>query len=252
MSDNVAAPATDTNPPRIGAFARLVAVFFSPGSVFDDIVRKPTVIVVLVALILSTVGAQVLVVPKLDMEAGLRKQFAHATNMSEDDKENAIRWATKLKWVAPAFTVVGFPMQFAILAGFYFLALKLLGSENNDFIRLFSGVAHAFWPPTLVKIILTMAVSFSRTRIDLNEAQHLVKSSVGAFLPAATARPLVAIGDSLDVLEFWKIALVTVALSRIGRVPLAKAAGIAIFFWAVISLLFVAMATLQGFAEKLH
>ena len=250
MSDPVAVPAAST--PRLGAFARLVQVFFSPGAVFDDIVRKPTIVAVLVALIISTVGAQLIVVPKLDLEAGLRKQFAHSTRMSEDDKEKAVRMAGKFKWIAPAVTVIAFPMQFAMLAGFYFLALKLMGSESNDFIRLFSGVAHAFWPPTLVKIVLTMAVSLSRTRIDMMEAQHLVRSSVGAFMPATAPRALIAVGDCFDVLDFWKLALVALALSKIGRVPLAKAAGIAIGFWVAISVLFVAMATLQGLAENIR
>src|SRR5437868_13713798 len=144
MSEPAVVPSAGANAPQVGASARLAAVFFSPGSVFDDIVRKPTVVVVLLALILSTVGAQVLVVPKLDMEGGLRKQFSHNANMTEEQKDKAISIAMKLKWVAPAVTVIAFPMQFAILAGLYFLALKLLGSENNDFVRLFSAVAHAF------------------------------------------------------------------------------------------------------------
>lgn len=251
MSDSPSVPAVPDAAlaPKIGAFQRLLLAFTSPGAVFEDIVRKPTVVMVLLALIVGTILAQAAVIPKLDMETGLRKQFSKQ-GMGEDPQEKAIKITNMFKWASPVITVVAFPMQLAIFAGLYFLALKLLGSEQNDFVRLFSGVAHAWWPPNLVRVVLTTVVALTRTSIDLIDAPHLVKSNLGAFLPAGTNAAILSFGDALDVLSFWEVALVSLAISKIGRVPLAKGVSITVAFWCVIAVAKIAMATLGALAQR--
>jgi len=204
---------------------------------------------VLVALILTTLCAQAVLVPKMDVDSLLRKRFT-AQKMSEQDQDKAMAVVGKMKWVQPIAVIVAFPLTLAMFAGIYFLGMKLLGSESNDFVRVFSGMAHAFWPPTIVKTVLVVAVAFNRSKIDVMEAGHLVKSNLGAFLPTDTPRALIALGDCVDVFDLWRLFLVTLAVSIIGRLPLAKAFAIAGSIWVVTCLLYVGAATVQSLAQN--
>ncbi len=245
--DAGAAPAAGGAVPRFGAVQRLTGAFSSPVRVFEDIARKPTVVVVLLALISVALISQAVVIPKLDVETGLREQFAKS-GMPEEQLERALGMASTFKWIGLAAVPIAFPLTFAMIAGLYFLALKLVGSAKPDFVVLLSALAHAAFPPTVVRGALTVVVVLSRHRIDPFEAGHLVRSNVGAFLPEGTSPALVALGDRIDVFGLWEVALVTLALATVGRVSTARAAAIAVVFWLVTTLFLVGAGALQGLA----
>jgi hypothetical protein len=232
MSDTPSVPgaAPVGAPPGIGAMQRLLLMFTAPVSVFEAIVRKPTIAAVLIAVTIVSALAGLAVVPKMDVEGSLQKQISKA-KMSDEQAETMIKVTKIVMWVSPAASVVTVPIVFAITAGLYFLGLKLVGSKANSFPTVLSAILHASWPPLLVKCILIIAVSFTLSKITADDVAHVVKSNLGSFLPAGTPKVAVALGDQLDAFAFWHLALVFFALVTVGKISEAKAAGIALFFF---------------------
>lgn len=250
MSDLASAPSAApvaSEPAKISAGQRLLRVFSSPGEVFDDIARKPTIALVLVALIVVSLVGGLCIVPKLDMSS-VMDQMA-ASGVPEDKQAQAMHMVSLVKWFGLAATPVSVATGLALFTGLYFLVLKLLGADSLDFKTLFSGVAHAAWPVTAVRTVLVAIVSLTRTSIDPNDVGHLVKSNLGGFMPSGSPHALVALGDSVDLFAIWQVVLITLVLSRLGRISKGQAATVAIVFWFLGTVLKVGAAALQGLSR---
>src|SRR4029077_628123 len=100
--------------------------------------------------------------------------------------------------------------------------------------------------------VLTIVAGLTHSTIDALQANHIVKSNLGSFLPGDLPPPLIALADAIDVLEFWQMALVALALRKIGRISTGKAAGIVVFFWAGVTVFRVAAVMLQTLANGMH
>ena len=83
-----AAPTTYESEPtaKLGAFQRLIKMFTSPGEVFDDISVKPTWLVVLIAMMVLTVGAQAIILPHMDNEATIRARMGDRAEELSDEQ----------------------------------------------------------------------------------------------------------------------------------------------------------------------
>ena len=227
---------TEATGARMGGFARLLNVFASPGEVFADIARKPTWVWCLVLTTLVAVGAQLVAVPHIDMEATIRARMAErSTEITDEQMDTILQRADKLAYIGPAASVVVVPLAMIILAAVYLLGIKMSGSDA-DFLKAFSTTLHAYWPSTLVKGGLGIVLMQRLGKVPANELKDLVKSNLGAFLSPDAPKWLGALGSTLDIFNLWAIALLVIGLSVVGGIP-RKRAGIVV---AVIWLLWIA------------
>ena len=117
---------------KIGSAQRLVKSFYAPGEVFEDILVKPTWVMALVAMIILTVAAQVIVLPHVDREATLRSRLGdRADEITESQIESMLEQSAKITRLIPVITAVVVPIMWAALAGIFFLMLKMVGSETD-------------------------------------------------------------------------------------------------------------------------
>lgn len=240
--------ATEPEPTaKLSAFQRLIKMFYSPGEVFDDIKIKPTWLVILIAMMILTVGAQSIILPHMDNEATLRARLGdRAEELSDEQIERMIAGGEKFARFVPVITAVVVPIMWAILAGVFLLMLKMVGSET-DFLTTFSATLHSYWPPSAVATVLVLALIQRVDKITEQEIPNLVKSHLGVLLPADAPAWLSSMASTFSVFNIWTLTLLVIGFKIIGRLPTARAATAVLVPWAVWLVGKAGLGALQGY-----
>ena len=231
---------------KLGSFQRLIKMFFSPGEVFDDIKTKPTWLVVLIAMMILTIGAQAIVLPHMDNEATLRARLGdRADEIGDEQIERMIASGEKITRFIPLITAFVVPIMWAILAAIFLLMLKMVGSET-DYVTTLSATLHAYWPASAVATVLTVALIQRVDKITEQEIPNLVKSHLGVLLPADAPAWLSSMASTFSVFNIWTLALLVIGFKIIGRLSTARAAIAVLVPWAIWLVGKAGMGVLQG------
>jgi membrane protein, antimicrobial resistance system len=231
---------------KLGGLQRLVKMFYAPGEVFDDIRTKPSWMVVLIAMMILTIGAQAIILPHMDNESTLRDRLGdRADEYTDEQIEDMIAGGEKITRFIPVITAVVVPIGWAILAAIFLLMLKMVGSET-DFVTTLSATLHAYWPSSAVATVLMVALIQRVDKITEQEIPNLVKSHLGVLLPADAPAWLSSMASTFSVFNIWTLALLVIGFKIIGRLPTARAAIAVLVPWAIWLVGRAGMGALQG------
>lgn len=231
---------------KIGAAARMIKAFHSPGEVFEDIRLKPTWVVVLIAMVVLTVGAQMLVLPHMDYEATMRARLGdRADELSDEQVDRMLAGSEKIRRFIPVITAVVIPVMWATLAGIFFLMLKMVGSDT-DYQRTLSATLHAYWPPAAVATVLVAALIQRVDKITEQEIPNLVKSHLGVLLPADAPAWLSSVAGTFSIFNVWTLILLVIGFKVVGRLTTGKATIAVLVPWAVWLVGKAGLGVLQG------
>ena len=228
--------------PRIGRFGRLLKVFASPTEVFEDIRRRPTWIAALLVLLVVAVG-QVMVQAHYTDALATAEQTLEMMGIDEVPREQLeARTAAQeeTRHLRAAGSSVVFVLGWIVSAALFFLLLKLFGSEVG-FAPVFSTTLHAAVPPVTVRAVLLSGLLVHRgQQLTSMEIGRLLKSNLAAFLDPGAPLWMVTLAGSLDLFLVWRIVLLAIGLSVVGRVSRGKGAAAAVVVWGA----FIAVMTL--------
>jgi len=237
-----------TAAPASGGFARVLRVFFEPGKVFSELNVKPSFVWALIVLVAATFSVQAVVSTRLDMESIIRAQMSERSQgrqLNEDQLASAMKFATIAAKVGMFAAPLAVPLVFLALAGIYLALLKVLGSQV-DFNRVFAVTTHAAVPPTVVGAVIGSLVALSKGAITTSqEAENLLKSSLGAVLPEGTNAMVRAAAGVLDIFNVWQWILLAIGLTIVGRVTRGKAVAAIAVVWGIWLVIKVGLAALR-------
>ena len=234
-------PAASTQP-ESSAFARLIGVLFSPAKTFESIARKPGLSWLLPVLILSglTIVGGIYINPKLDTDAAIKQAMKRVeargdlTDAQREQARHAVEGqfnAIKSGWIrflGPCFVFI--PLLFVSFV--YWGIAKAMGA-GGKYGTILAGYAFAM-TPQIIKAILGIAVALPRESIDLNDAERIVKSSVGAFMDSETiSKPLMAVLTSIDLFEIWGLVLCSIMLARTTKLSKNAATISVVSVWVI-------------------
>jgi hypothetical protein len=226
-------------PPPKSSFQRLAGVLFSPGETFQDIARKPDVILPLLLIVVISFVGIALSMPHMDWDAMIAQQQEimkeRNPNMSAQELarvERMTRGMAKVGiWFAP-FIIVAMTV---IIAGILLLAFRLFGGEGN-FMQAWSATLYA-WVPRILQQIVGTIVVMMKGMVNPQEAQTLVKSSP-AFLVDMKEHPaLFSLLASFDLFTIWFLVLLVIGFAALSKVSRAKAAAIIVSLWLLVVLI---------------
>ena len=216
---------------RFSALQRLWTSFASPAQTFSDIAVKPTWVVILVVLVLLGLAVQFALIPHVDTEATLRARLGdRAEDVSDERIEQMVEQGEKFARFGPLIGLVVSPIAWAAMAAIFFVLLKIVGSDT-DFLRAFSTVLHAYWPPALVASVLTIVLVQRVGKIPQQELTDIVKSHPGALLSPDAPAWLSAAASTFSVFNIWTVILLVVGFRVVGRISTAKALVVALVPW---------------------
>ena len=238
MATTTSMPAPEAqSQPAISPLGRIVGVFFSPKTTFEDIVRKPTWVLPVVLLTLFSIGVSFAINQRINWREFMAQQIEknpQSANMSAEQKEQRIEGGAKF---SPPFTyaigVLG-PIIFVLVVALVMWgAYNLLAGANTNFATSFAITAHAALTG-LVSSLLFIVVLFLKSpgTVDL---ENPVATNLAAFLPDDSAKWLVALLKSIDIFTFWTLILLAIGFAATNPKKLrgSKAFMIAFSVWAV-------------------
>lgn len=230
----------------LAAFLRLWRAFWNPRKVFSEIGQKPSFFWILLAQVLLVLLVQMVLLQKIDIEATLHEAMVRRGQaVSEEQLAEAVPSVMRVRKMAIFFAPLGSVAVLALLGGVYFLSLRLVGS-NAEYPPVFSALAHATWPPSLVQSVLLMLVAAFRSPFSASEIPKLVKSNLAAFLPADVSPFLQVVAGLLDLFNVWYWVLLVMALREVGEVKNRQAIVIVIVLWSIWALVQFGLQLLRG------
>jgi hypothetical protein len=218
-----------------GALSRVLRVFTQPSAVFTELAASPTWLPPLVLILLLSVGMQLVVGPRLDMEGTIRQSLAERSSgpkMTDEQLDRAVEFGGKIAGVMRWLTPLAVPVMFLMLGGIYFLGLKATGS-SAEFKPVFATVLHANVPAAVGSTIVMAAAVLKHASFTAQELEGMVKSNLGAFLPDSVPKPLAALAGIVDIFNIWQWVLLALGLSIVGKVSRGKAIAVIVVIWGV-------------------
>jgi hypothetical protein len=220
----------------LSPFARILGVFFSPKSTFEDIVRKPSWIApVLVSTVLSIIA-----VVALNQRVNWREYIAQqiekspqAAQLSTDQKQQRAEVGAKFTVTIVYVAGVVVPVCFALLVGLVMMgAYNLLAGAGAKYASSFAIVAHAAMV-SIVSTPLFLLVLFLKPYGTIDPDNPVV-TNLGALLPEESAKWLVTLCKSLDIFTIWILILIAIGFAAVNPKKLkgAKSFTIAFSVWA--------------------
>jgi hypothetical protein len=235
MATMTATPAPDA-PAPISGFGRVVGVFFSPKATFEDIVRKPTMLLPIVLITLLSILATVGFNQRVNWRDYIAQQIEkspRAANLSAEQKQQQIEGGAKITPMIVYIAGALAPIIITLLTGLIVWgAFSLLGGISTNFGTALAITSHAFLTglvsSTLLLLILYLK-PYGTTDVD-----NPVAANLAAFLPEDSAKWLVALCKSFDVFTFWTLILLAIGFSAVNPKKLKGAKPYTIVFtvWA--------------------
>jgi hypothetical protein len=238
-----------TAPPPMSEGARLAGVFFSPGTAFADIARRPRWwIPVILSAILSTVFLNVFT-SRVGWEQTIRQameQSPQIRDMPVQQREQTIRTMANIyKYVGYAGGLLGLVSVFVVSVVLLLVFDTILGSDIG--LKRFMGVVAYAYLPMMIYTALSLVVLLLKNPEDF-DLQNPLMFNVGAFLSQDSSAWLRRLGSSLDLFSFWVMTLLAIGIVAAARKKLTfgKAfAGVA-FPWMLYVALTTGLAAMNG------
>jgi hypothetical protein len=202
----------------ISPIGRIFGVFFSPKPTFEDIVRKPSWILPTALVLLFSLAAVIALNSHFSWRDYISQQIEkspRAAQLSADQKERQVEMSAKF---SPAFAYV-FGLVIPI-CGLLVIALVLWGAFNimvgagTNFKTSLAIVSHAVIPASIVGTILFVTVLFLKP-VGMFDLDNPVATNVAALLPEDASKWLVALGKNIDLLELWKLVLLSIGFAAV-------------------------------------
>jgi hypothetical protein len=199
----------------ISPIGRIIGALFSPKRTFADIAARPSWIAPIALLTLLSLGVSALLVQKMDWRNFMEQQLAKNPRTEQMPAEQKARIIETQSKYAPAFTyafgLCGPILGTLVITLIYWAAFNLFSGAGLKYGTAFGITAHAFLPSVLSSILALVTVLLkARGEID---PEHLLASSVGAFLSDGAPRWLESLGASLELFWIWCLVLLAVGFS---------------------------------------
>jgi hypothetical protein len=218
------------------AAARVAGAFAAPARTFAELATSPTWLLALLVIVALAFVGHFMITPRIDFEATLRTAIADnpqaAERLPEDRIAETAASQAKIARIWGYTIPVTVPVMMLVIAGVYFLGLKVVGS-TAEFRPVFSGVLHATLPSSAAAGLLLSVVASRRGSFAAQELESMLKSNVGAFLDPETPEFFMTLARSIDVFNVWLWILLALALAAVGKVSRGTAAGLVAVVWGL-------------------
>ncbi len=212
------APVPPPIPKGMSEPARLAGVFFSPGKTFPDIARRPRwwIPLILIALVGSIVANTY--GRRVGWETLVRQQIensSRADQMTPQQKQQAIQVGSRIAGIVGYASPVIVALVVLVIAAVLIFVYNTLMGAQLEFPSMMGIVSYAYLP-SVVSGLLTLFVMFMKDPDDF-DLQRPLAFNVGAFLPDGLPRWAVQLGTSIDLFNFWIMALIAIGVSSTVR-----------------------------------
>jgi len=217
MGDVIVKPA-DADTPVQSFPERLMGIFISPAETLADVARKPDFVVPLVLIILLVVAGTEVFLHKIGFEPILKAAMEHSSrtaNMTPDQiQEMVVKMVPYYTWMARVMEFVWPCLAVLVAAVVGLIAVNSIFGGKITFKTAFSISSYAYAVNIIYYLIALTMNLFGDPEHLISNPQNPTPTSVGFFMnPLETAKPLLALGGSLEIFTVWNMLLLAVGFS---------------------------------------
>ena len=236
MSDPGPAAATTSAP--ISPVAAVAGTFTSPSATFARLLARPTWWLPFLVSLVLTAGVFALASQKMDMDRTVREALEKRSAktgqaVSPETVARQVQMTQKLHPYILGGVVVFGAAAFFVTGLVLWGAARAMGGEAG-YAQILAFWAHASLP-LLVGGLLAIPIFWAVADGSLTqtEAQQLVRSNMGAFLPESAPAALRAAASSFDVFSIWALVLLVVGFRRIPGLSKGAATATPVVLWVL-------------------
>jgi len=202
----------------ISTAGRIIGVFFSPKATFEDIVRKPSWLLPTVLILLMSLAAIIALNSHFSWRDYVSQQIEkspRAAQLSAEAKERQVEMSAKFSpIVAYVFGLLVPICGILVIALVLWGAFTIMAGVGTNYKTALAIVAHAVVPASVIGTILFVTVLFLKP-VGMFDLDNPIATNVAALFSDDASKWLVALGKNLDLLELWKLVLLSIGFAAI-------------------------------------
>ena len=202
----------------ISPFGRIIGAFFSPRPTFEDIVRKPNWLVPMALILLMSLAAVIALNSHFNWRDYISQQIEkspRAAQLSAEAKERQVDVSAKFSpIVAYVFGLLLPICGILVIALVLWGAFSIMAGTGSDYKTALAIVSHAVAPASVIGTILFITVLFLKP-VGMFDLDNPIATNVAALLSDDASKWLVALCKNLDLLELWKLVLLSIGFAAV-------------------------------------
>lgn len=234
--------------PALSQGGRVINTFFAPSKTFSDLNRSaswwlPFLIIVIVgygfiAVVDKKIGFDKVTENQIRLNP---KQADKIDQLPADQREKQMEIATRFtKYISYATPVIAF-IFLAIMALVLWGSYSFGAGAQVGFGKSMAVVTYANMVG-IVKSLLAMVAILAGASGDSFTFQNPVATNLGFLIDPMQHKVLYALGSSIDVINFWIMALVAIGFTYVTKVKRGTSFAIVFGWWALMTLIGVGIA----------
>ena len=250
MTSSAALP---TPEPPLSEGARLLDTFIAPSKTFFDINRNPRwwswvppflVIVVVSYAFIFTIDKKIGFDKVTENQIRMNpKQADKIDQLPADQREKQMQVAAKftrvISYSTPVITFIFLMIMSLVLWGSYsFGAGAQVSFAKSMAVVTYANMAGIF------KALLAIVAIVAGADPDAFNMQNPAATNLGFLIDPIQHKALFALGSSIDIVNFWVLALVALGFTYVTKVKRGTSFAIVFGWWAVLTLIGVGMAAM--------
>jgi hypothetical protein len=214
-------------PARLNWLQRLTNILFSPGDTFEDINRKPTILVPIIILMALTMSTLYFInwrvkpdIAKITREQMIRAMEKFGQPKPTDEQiADAVERQKKINKYQPIIAAAITPIIYLIVTGIFAAGLIMLQAKTT-FKKVLSVVTWSNAAIGIVSFLVLVAALMvkdeeSLRSMDIRNIQSAIPTNPAAFMGPETSSFLRGLAASLDVFSIWLIVLTIIGFTAL-------------------------------------
>ncbi len=192
-------------------FFQIANIFFEPRAAFTSLKEKPASWLVLILMILASMGVHYWYFATVDFSWLMDHTFSSQPDIKPEAREAIAKFMTRdtMMYSSLAMLAIGTLVINAVIALYYFIASKVLGSSIG-YGKWFHFAVWVSVPMLLSIPLMALQVATGHGQVGLEELNML--STNFLFVHAPLGTPWASLLNNLSMYHFWTVFLSFVGL----------------------------------------
>jgi Yip1-like protein len=229
-----------------GFLSRLVGLYVAPIETFRAIAAHPTFLAPLLAIVLVNSAFTFVWLRKADHAEIARAQMEDAgvfdrvpPERHAEIVERQVRMLPIFAWLGPT---VFLPLMLVALGGLFLFVYRFFYASETTYRQSLAVMAWAHLTFYLLATLLLVLILTLKDEWSVDPRNVIQTSPAALVEKSAVPKPVHSLLDSLDLMSFWLIFLLSAGYAATARRSVGSAAVGVIVLWGIYVLLKVALA----------
>lgn len=226
-----------TEPPQMSEVASVGSVFFEPGTVFEDMRRKPRFLLAGLIVLVAISIFQVVFIEKIGYKEIVKSRIESSSRTRDLDKAQKAQIIEQqggdtIKYITYGATPVIVAVMF-LIGGLIYWGMSSAMGGSGKFLGGLSVWVYSSLPPAIVFTLANLLVLFLKSADDIdiaNSQSGLVKANPSFFIDATAHPVLTALLGAIDLFAIWGWVLASIGLQKVFKLSSGSS-------WAVVLIL---------------